>query len=155
MFINHNLRTGEVRPGVRESLLLILRLIMIPGKLTYSLDLSSISCDCFAVRNNGDVYVKESLQSFSNGSTLIFNAMATDGGNLRDTASITIVIPQVTTATTTTTTDRYITFLEDSRNSVWLVLIGFALLGFILLLVYFTYTLGWLDDACNACVERV
>ncbi|KAJ8306744.1 hypothetical protein KUTeg_015785 [Tegillarca granosa] len=99
------------------------------GKLTYSLDLTSISCDCFAVRENGNIYVKQSLQSFSNGSTLIITTVATDGGNLNDTASVTIVIPQVTTSTTTTTTDRYITFLEDSRNSVWLVLVGFALLG--------------------------
>ncbi|KAJ8317678.1 hypothetical protein KUTeg_005582 [Tegillarca granosa] len=125
------------------------------GTVSYSLNLSS-ACDCFAVSNTGELYVKQSLTSYTSGTTFTFTAKATDGGNLQNNTTITIIInPQTATTTTTTTTDRYITFLEDPRNAVWLVLVGCALLGFLVLMVYFTYTLGWLDGFCIDCTTRL
>lgn len=128
------------------------------GTLSYSLNLSSSSCDCFAVTHNGELYVTQSLDSEADGTTFTFTASATDGGNKQDTTTINVIKNAqtgITTTATTTTTDRYITFLEDPRNPVWLVLVGCALLGFFILLVYFTYTLELLDDFCSECTHRL
>lgn len=120
--------------------------IIISGSLTYSLNQTYLSCNCFGVTNAGILYVSGSLLSYINGSYLNLVAILKDGGNLEDTATVFLVIQEVTTATTTTTTDRFLTFTEDPRNSVWLVLIGFAILGWMLLMCYFCYSLGWWDN---------
>ena len=62
---------------------------------------------------------------------------ATDGGGLTDTATVTLVVPSVTTTTVSTTTDRYLTFFEDTRNVAWFVTVLVITLGLVILNAYF------------------
>lgn len=55
---------------------------------------------------------------------------------LSDAATVTIVIPESTTAAPTTTTDRHVTFLEDPRNIAWVSVGVVILLGLVALMVY-------------------
>lgn len=78
-----------------------------------------------------------SLAGFTSGQTLAVTLTATDGGGLTDTATVTLVVPSVTTTTASTTTDRYLTFFEDTRNVAWFVTVLVITLGLVILNAYF------------------
>ncbi|XP_078334887.1 protocadherin Fat 4-like [Crassostrea virginica] len=106
------------------------------GTVSYTLDQVSLGNEYFGVQSNGDLYVKTGLTSFSSGQTLSLTATVTDSGGLTDAATVTIVIPESTTAAPTTTTDRHVTFLEDPRNIAWVSVGVVILLGLVALMVY-------------------
>lgn len=78
-----------------------------------------------------------SLSGFYSGQTLAVSLTATDGGGLTDIATVTLIIPAVATTTAITTTDRYLTFFEDTRNVAWFVFVILMTLGLIVLNAYF------------------
>lgn len=59
-----------------------------------------------------------------------------------DTAAVTIVIPESTTAAPTTTTDRHVTFLEDPKNIAWVSAAVVILCGIVCLMVYQSFRFG-------------
>lgn len=61
---------------------------------------------------------------------------------LADTATVSVIIPESTTAAPTTTTDRHITFLEDSRNIAWLTVASIMLAGLLLFCAYLIVRFG-------------
>uniref|UniRef100_K1PJ82 Cadherin-23 n=1 Tax=Magallana gigas TaxID=29159 RepID=K1PJ82_MAGGI len=69
--------------------------------------------------------------------SVIGSIVATDADvGAFDTAAVTIVIPESTTAAPTTTTDRHVTFLEDPKNIAWLSAAVVILCGIVCLMVY-------------------
>ncbi|XP_061171751.1 protocadherin Fat 4-like [Saccostrea echinata] len=112
------------------------------GTLSYTLDQISLGNQYFGVQSNGDFYVNAQLTTFSNGQTLSVTAIVTDSGGLNDTATITIVIPQSTTAAPTTTTDRRVTFAEDPRNVAWMSAAVVIFIGIVGLMVYQSFRFG-------------
>ncbi|XP_061190353.1 cadherin EGF LAG seven-pass G-type receptor 2-like [Saccostrea echinata] len=109
------------------------------GNISYSLDQISLGNEYFGVKTNGDIYVKNSLLGFSTGITLSLTATARDKGGLQDTATITVIIPESTTAAPVTTTDRHLTFWEDTGNIAWVTVASVLLCGFI---TYCSYLLA-------------
>ncbi|XP_048744688.2 cadherin-23-like isoform X2 [Ostrea edulis] len=106
------------------------------GDITYTINQASTGGNYFGISNTGDLLVTSNLGAFSSGTTLTVTITATDGGGLTDSATITLVIPAATTTTVSTTTDRYMTFFEDTRNMAWFVACMALLLG---LLSFITY----------------
>nr|XP_022313980.1 protocadherin-like protein [Crassostrea virginica] len=107
------------------------------GQVTYSIDQSSTGGNYFGISSTGDLFVASSLAGFTSGQTMAVTLTATDGGGLTDTATVTLVIPSVTTTTASTTTDRYLTFFEDTRNVAWFVTVLVITLGLVILNAYF------------------
>ncbi|XP_052692955.1 cadherin-23-like [Crassostrea angulata] len=60
------------------------------GTFTYSLDQTSLGMDYFGIHEGGQIYVKESLLTFTSGSSL--TVTATDTGNLSGSVTVTVVI---------------------------------------------------------------
>lgn len=89
------------------------------GKITYSLDLSSLSAEYFSIDQSGVIRIKTSITSYGAGVMPLFYVLATDGGGTETRETVTVIITATTTTTTTTTTDRYKTFFEDGRNIAW------------------------------------
>ncbi|XP_056008142.1 cadherin-23-like [Ostrea edulis] len=112
------------------------------GTVSYSLNQTGLGNEYFGVQSNGDFYVKNGLTSFSSGTTLSITTIVQDTGGLQDTAVVTVVIPESTTAAPTTTTDRYMTFLEDSRNVAWVTIACVMLAGLVLLWAYLIVRFG-------------
>lgn len=112
------------------------------GTISYTLDQVSLGNEYFGVQSNGDFYLKTGLTTFSSGQTLSLTATVTDSGGLTDTAAVTIVIPESTTAAPTTTTDRHVTFLEDPKNIAWLSAAVVILCGIVCLMVYQSFRFG-------------
>ncbi|XP_048727546.1 serine-rich adhesin for platelets-like [Ostrea edulis] len=106
------------------------------GDITYTINQTSTGGNYFGISNTGDLLVTSSLGGFSLGTTLTVTITATDGGGLTDSATITLVIPAATTTTVSTTTDRYMTFFEDTRNVAWFVTCMAVLLGLLILITY-------------------
>ncbi|KAK3085049.1 hypothetical protein FSP39_023491 [Pinctada imbricata] len=122
------------------------------GNVLYSLDQSSLSTPYFGVQSNGDFYVTDSLLTFSTGHTLSISGTASDPGGLTDTCTITIVIPQSTTTTQGTTSERYISFIEDTRNVAWLtvLILCFAAIAVVVTIVAVkAYRCGDLFKSCK------
>lgn len=107
------------------------------GDVTYSIDPTSTGANYFGISSTGDLFVSSSLSGFHSGQTLAVSLTATDGGGLTDTATVTLIIPAVATTTAITTTDRYLTFFEDTRNVAWFVFVLLMTLGLIALNTYF------------------
>lgn len=61
---------------------------------------------------------------------------------LPDTATVSVIIPESTTAAPATTTDRHVTFLEDSRNIAWLTVASIMLAGLLLFCAYLIVRFG-------------
>ncbi|XP_061179511.1 protocadherin-like wing polarity protein stan, partial [Saccostrea echinata] len=112
------------------------------GTVSYTLDQTSLGYEYFGVQSNGDFYVKNGLTSFSSGTTVTLTATAQDSGGLKDTAPVTIVIPESTTAAPTTTTDRHVTFLEDSRNIAWVTVASVLFAGLVIFWGYLFVRFG-------------
>ncbi|XP_052706998.1 cadherin-23-like [Crassostrea angulata] len=112
------------------------------GTLSYTLDQISLGNEYFGVTTSGDVYVKSSLLEFSSGITLSLTATARDLGGLQDTAAVSVVIPQSTTAAPTSTTDRHVTFWEDPRNIAWVTVASVLLCGLVLYSSYLIVRYG-------------
>nr|XP_022309583.1 protocadherin Fat 4-like [Crassostrea virginica] len=112
------------------------------GTISYTIDQTALGYEYFGVKSNGEFYVKNSLSSFSSGSTLTITAAVTDTGGLQDTATVSIIIPESTTAAPTTTTDRHVTFLEDPRNIAWVTVASVLLAGLVLFWVYLAVRFG-------------
>ncbi|XP_055996535.1 cadherin-23-like isoform X2 [Ostrea edulis] len=106
------------------------------GDITYTIDQTSTGGNYFGISNTGDLLITSSLGGFSSGTTLAVTITATDGGGLTDSATITLVIPAATTTTVSTTTDRYMTFFEDTRNVAWFVTCMVLLFGLLLFITY-------------------
>ncbi|CAC5399740.1 unnamed protein product [Mytilus coruscus] len=106
------------------------------GTTTFSLYQTGLGKNYFEVSDSGDIYLIQSLNpDFYTGTALSFTATVTDSGGLTDTAGIAVIVSEYTTTTPSTTTDRFITFWEDSKNVAWftfLMLILLALLGLLL-----------------------
>ncbi|XP_062601137.1 protocadherin Fat 4-like [Saccostrea cucullata] len=109
------------------------------GNISYSLDQISLGNEYFGVKINGDMYVMNSLLGFSTGITLSLTATARDKGGLQDTATVTVIIPESTTAAPVTTTDRHLTFWEDTGNIAWVTVASVLLCG---LTLYCSYLLA-------------
>lgn len=107
------------------------------GDVTYSIDPTSTGANYFGISSTGDLFVASSLSGFYSGQTLAVSLTATDGGGLTDIATVTLIIPAVATTTAITTTDRYLTFFEDTRNVAWFVFVILMTLGLIVLNAYF------------------
>ncbi|XP_048729930.2 protocadherin Fat 4-like [Ostrea edulis] len=124
------------------------------GTISYTLDQVSLGNEYFGAQSNGDFFVKAGLTSFSNGQTLSITATVTDSAGLSDTATVTIVIPLSTTAATTTTTDRYMTFVDDPRNIAWVCAAIVVLVGIVILMIYQSFRFGDFTRIGNWC-QRV
>lgn len=126
-----------------------------PGTTTFSLDQTGLGKNYFEVSDSGDIYLIQSLNpDFYAGTALSFTATVTDSEGLTDTAGIAVIVSEYTTTTPSTTTDRFITFWEDSKNVAWftfLMLILLALLG--LLLFWILTGVNW-TKLLGACKRR-
>lgn len=112
------------------------------GTVSYKIDQVVLGYEYFGVQSNGDFYVKNGLTTFSSGTTLTITATAADTGGLQDTATVSVIIPESTTAAPATTTDRHVTFLEDSRNIAWLTVASIMLAGLLLFCAYLIVRFG-------------
>lgn len=112
------------------------------GTISYTLDQSGLGFEYFGVKTDGEFYVKNSLLSFSSGSTLTLSAVVTDSGGLQDTAAVTVIIPESTTAAPTTTTDRHVTFWMDPRNIAWVTVAALLFSGLLLFSAYLIVRYG-------------
>ncbi|XP_063407515.1 cadherin-23-like [Mytilus trossulus] len=125
------------------------------GTTTFSLDQTGLGKNYFEVSDSGDIYLILSLNpDFFAGTALSFTATVTDSEGLTDTAGIAVIVSEYTTTTPSTTTDRFITFWEDSKNVAWftfLMLILLALLG--LLLFWILTGVNW-TKLLAACKRR-
>uniref|UniRef100_A0A8W8ISL3 Uncharacterized protein n=1 Tax=Magallana gigas TaxID=29159 RepID=A0A8W8ISL3_MAGGI len=83
-----------------------------------------------------------SLLSFSSGTTLSLSAVVKDSEELQDTAVMTVIIPESTTAAPTTTTDRHVTFWMDTRNIPWDTVAAILFTGLLLFCVYLIVRYG-------------
>lgn len=61
---------------------------------------------------------------------------------ISDTAAVSVVIPQSTTAAPTSTTDRHVTFWEDPRNIAWVTVASVLLCGLVLYSSYLIVRYG-------------
>lgn len=59
-----------------------------------------------------------------------------------DTAVVTVIIPESTTAAPTTTTDRHVTFCMDTRNNPWDTVAAILFTGQLLFCVYLIVRYG-------------
>ena len=105
--------------------------------MSYSLDQSSLGASYFTISSTGEIYVTADLTNFANGSTFSLPVNVEDSGGRSATANITFSLSPYTTTTSTTTTDRYMTFFEDTRNIAWFTVLMFLLLGLSLLILLF------------------
>ena len=58
-------------------------LFYLTGTISYTIDQTALGYEYFGVKSNGEFYVKNSLSSFSSGSTLTITAAVTDTGGLQ------------------------------------------------------------------------
>ncbi|XP_052770179.1 cadherin EGF LAG seven-pass G-type receptor 2-like [Mya arenaria] len=92
------------------------------GQFTYSMDTSSLPDSYFAMDSaTGTISTVVDLLTTCNCSSTSFvmPITAEDQGGLVGSAQVTIYITDATTTHTTTTTDRYRTFFEDTKNIAW------------------------------------
>lgn len=59
-----------------------------------------------------------------------------------DTAAVTVIIPESTTAAPTTTTDRHMTFWMDPRNIAWVTVAAILFTGLLLFCAYLIVRYG-------------
>lgn len=59
-----------------------------------------------------------------------------------DTAAVTVIIPESTTAAPTTTTDRHVTFWMDPRNIAWVTVAAILFTGLLLFCAYLIVRYG-------------
>ncbi|XP_078337333.1 uncharacterized protein LOC111138019 [Crassostrea virginica] len=123
------------------------------GNISYTLDQLSLGNEYFGVTTSGSVYIKASLAEFSSGVTLGLTATVRDLGGLEDTVSLSVVIPQSTTAAPTTTTDRHVTFWEDPRNIAWVTAASGLLCGLLLYCSYLIVRFGYFP--CTKTVNKL
>ncbi|XP_078310911.1 uncharacterized protein LOC111132593 isoform X2 [Crassostrea virginica] len=112
------------------------------GSISYLLDQTGLGYEYFGVKNDGEFYVKSSLLSFSSGTTLSLTAIVKDSGGLQDTASVSVIIPESTTAAPTTTTDRHVTFWMDTRNVAWVTVAVLLFTGLLLFCAFLVVRYG-------------
>ncbi|KAK3095573.1 hypothetical protein FSP39_016230 [Pinctada imbricata] len=89
------------------------------GTVTYTIDQTSLGNQYFTISSSGAITTATSLSSFAAGQSLSLTVSATDSGGLSATSPITIVIPATTTAGSTSSTERTLSFFDDSRNIAW------------------------------------
>nr|XP_034303261.1 protocadherin Fat 1-like isoform X2 [Crassostrea gigas] len=127
------------------------------GEITYSIDQTSTGGTYFRMNSDGGLYVASDLSSFSAGASKDIIITATDGGGLTTTTTVTIVIPGVPTTTVSTTTDRYMTFFEDTRNVAWFVVCMSVLLGLFILISFIIVRYGdfsWMKRLCDELARQ-
>ncbi|XP_069106958.1 serine-rich adhesin for platelets-like [Argopecten irradians] len=90
--------------------------------VSYSLDQSSLSTTYFGISATGSLFVVADLSPLGAGTVLDINVTATDTGGNSDTSLVTIIIPGISSSASdvTDSEDRYLTFIEDTRNVIWL-----------------------------------
>ncbi|XP_069129287.1 protocadherin Fat 4-like [Argopecten irradians] len=120
------------------------------GSMSFSIGQIGLPDTYFAVTGTGDVYVTKSLSPLGRGSSLTFSANVTDYGGLTDTAWVTVLIYPTTTLPATTTTERYVKYIEDPLNVASLIVFGMCGLGATILIGYLIFNNGVLSVCCEA-----
>ncbi|XP_053393341.1 uncharacterized protein LOC123564730 [Mercenaria mercenaria] len=94
-----------------------------PEDNTVNVTFTADPSDCpFAVLNSGDVIVLDTITTFSSSACNILVGVA-DKRNSGISRTLSIILNVVTEATTSSTSDRYKTFFDDTRNIIWFVLL--------------------------------
>ncbi|XP_062571773.1 cadherin-related family member 2-like [Saccostrea cucullata] len=127
------------------------------GEITYTIDQTSTGGTYFGMKSNGELFVASDLSPFAAGDTKAIIITATDDGGKTDTLTVTIVIPGITTVEVSNTTDRYMTFFEDTRNVAWFVVAMAVVAGLLTLIMTFIVRYGdfsWIPRSCEKLAKK-
>lgn len=99
------------------------------GHFSYSLDQTGLPGNYFKIDSAGQISTQVNMPEICNCSDITFAVpvLATDTGGLVGKATVYITVLAFTTTTARTTTDRYKTFFDDTKNIVWFSLLMGAL----------------------------
>ncbi|XP_052212233.1 protocadherin Fat 3-like [Dreissena polymorpha] len=92
------------------------------GTFSYTLDKTALNGNYFTVNSaTGVISTTVNMLTVCNcsGSTLTMTVTATDKGGRNVSSQVVVYVSEATTTYTTSTTDRYRTFFEDTRNIAW------------------------------------
>ncbi|OWF49306.1 Protocadherin Fat 4 [Mizuhopecten yessoensis] len=108
------------------------------GAVTFTINQTLLSTNYFGVSGTGSLFAVQDLSALGSGSVHDVTVTATDTDGNHDTSLVTIIIPDYTTTTgqVTDSDDRYLTFIEDTKNVAWLTSFCLASFGSMCLIGY-------------------
>ncbi|XP_033726702.1 cadherin-23-like [Pecten maximus] len=125
------------------------------GTVSYSINQTLLSSTYFGISGTGSLFAVADLETLGAGTVHDITVTAADTGGNSDTSLVTIIIPGITSTNdvTTDSDDRYLTFIEDTRNVAWLTSFCFTTFCSICLIGYLVYKHNSIKFFLNAIKE--
>ncbi|XP_052270367.1 protocadherin Fat 4-like [Dreissena polymorpha] len=129
------------------------------GTFTYTLNTSSLNGNYFTANSvTGVISTTVNMLTVCNcsGGALSMFVTATDKGGRTGSSQVVVYVSDATTASTTTTTDRYRTFFEDAKNIAWfsVVMALLAVIAAVATCVMFRYVCEGPALCKNPCRQK-